>query len=235
MKRSLSREETVNVIKIIQDPNSTQHAKDAASRKLVVDYKGVVLKQVKYYYNLRKDVTDKDDLIGAAWKGFFDSLMKYDVSKADEVQFITYATGGVQMAVLGAYRNQVNIRGVEASTFTELMTEDDQESGEDAIMRTRISKTSMLVDVSIAETDAGHVSAGDVPEFIERLRRSGALSIQESILLFVKGGMGTDEGNPLRTAKELGIKQSQIRLETAETRLDAFIFQQNTKKACSTH
>jgi len=235
MKRSLSREDTVAVIKIIQDPHSLQHEKDAAMRKLIVDYKGVVLKQAKYYYKLRKDVTDKDELIGAAWKGFYDALLKYNTDISDEVQFITYATGGIQMAVLGAYRNQVTIKSVEASTFSELATDEEADPGEDAVMRTMLAKSGMHLGDAMHNTRDGHLVQTDYPAFIERLRRSGSLTLQESILLFVKEGMGTDEGSPIRTAKEFGIKQSQIRLETAETRLDSFIFKQNTKKACSTH
>ena len=232
MKRSLSREETVNVIKIIQDKSTPKHVRDAAARKLVVDYKGIVLKHVKYYYNLRKDVTDKDELIGAAWKGFYDALLKYDVSLSDEVQFITYVTGGIQMAVLGSYRSQVTIKGIEASTFTELLPADTKESGEDVVGRTGIGNKK-VESMTIQSTESGHSLSTDAPPVIEKLRRSGALSLQESILLFIKKGVGTDAGDPLRTAKELGIKQSQARLETAETHFDSFIFQQNTTKAYS--
>ena len=236
MKRSLSREDTVKAVSIIQDKSKPKVERDLWARKLAVDYKGVVLKHAKYYYGRRKDVTDKDDLISAGWKGFYDSLLKYDVAMADEVQFITYVTGGIQMAVLGAYRNQVSVRGVEASTFTELSAGgEDEDPDEDSIMRVRMSKTGMQLDTAIEETDAGHTVAQDLPAFVERFRREGTLSLQESILLFVKEGMGTDTGNHLRVAKELGIKQAQVRLEMADIQMDTFIFKHNSKKACHNH
>ena len=109
MKRKLSRKETVDAIKIVQSRRSSSAKKNINLSKLMKDYKGLVLRHATYYYKLRRDVTDRGDLIGAGWQGFYKALMQYDISKADEVQFVTYANNGIQMAVLGAYRKQVDI------------------------------------------------------------------------------------------------------------------------------
>ena len=231
MKRSLSRAETIEMIKIIQNKESSEYEKDKATRALEVDYRGLIMKHVNHYYNIRKDVTDKGDLIGAAWKGFYEAILKYDVSRADETQFVTYANGGIQLAVLGAYRNQVTIRSVEASTFTDMVTkktESDRDAEEDIIMK---ATTSISGDEDSCDyIEQGHTYTSDKLSTPERIRRDANLTIKESILLFTKRGIDTDTGNISRVASELGIKQPFIHLETAELKLDDFLINENPKK-----
>jgi len=185
MKRKLSRPETERMIDIIQNKDEhSEFERNRALRILIKDYEGIIIQLATTYYDKRKDITDMTDLVSAGRHGFYKSVLTYDKHNERDAQFITYARKGTQMEILGAYRKQVAVRGVEASTFTAMapkVSEDnDFDDGDIVGMSIKRSNGSIGIEDSKVSTDR-YLRHNNKLSLVEELRHDPLLSVRESI------------------------------------------------------
>ena len=223
MDRKLTKKETNSLIKIIQErwqhsPRETNNA----FRSLMSDYEGLVKSLAKLYYTKRKDVTDMQDLISAGWFGFFKAVHKYNRGHESGAQFITFVHKGIQTEVLGAFRKQVDIREVEANTFSDMAKAGSDKADDSAVddglisglslQRTGVANNTTTLTL---ETEGGMQKTHDT-SLLNELRSDPHLSVSGSILMFTKRGMGTTEIATKQTAKQFSIKSEDVHLSMAE-------------------